>query len=213
MRVALTAILLFVLLIPFADQSRAEVQVGLSADSDGLKAFHLAIGDHFRVEYRDVVLARERHIPDQELPVVYFIAQQAGVAPGAVIKMRLGGQSWLQIAFNYGLDPSYFYVPVNRKPGPPYGKAYGHFKNKKKSQWRQIELTDTEIVDLVNLRFIAEHYGYAPEEVMKMREKGKGFVIINGEVKKAKEKTAQAYVGEEEASKSQKSGKGKGKKK
>jgi len=212
MRVALTAVLLFVFLIPLAGQGRAEVQVGVSADSDGLKAFHLAIGDHFRVDYRDVVSARERHIPDQELPVVYFIASRAGVAPGAVIKMRLGGKSWMQIAFHYGLDAGHFYIPVERKPGPPYGKAYGHFKNKKKKQWREINLTDVEIINFVNLRFVSEHYGYSPDEVMKMREKGENFVVINREVKKAREKKAQASVSPDDTSKSKKS-KGKGKKK
>jgi hypothetical protein len=188
------------------------VEVGLSVNEEGIKAFHLAIGNHFQVAYRDVVSARKRNLADEDLPVVYFIARHADVAPGAVIKMRLKGQSWMQIAIDLGLDASYFHVPVKRKAGPPFGKAYGHFKNKKRSQWRKIQLTDIEIISLVNLRFVSEHYGYAPEEVMKMREKGKNFVVINGEVKKAKEKKAQAVVTDEERSKSKKS-KGKGKKK
>jgi hypothetical protein len=215
MRAAVTVVLfLLFLLIPLASQSRAGVEVGLSVDEEGIKAFHLAVGNHFQVQYRDVVSARERKVPDEELPVVYFIAQHAGVAPGAIIKMRLSGESWMQISFNYGLDAGYFHVPVKHQPGPPYGNAYGHFKNKKKSQWRQIRLKDSEIIDLVNLRFISEHYGYAPEEVIKMREKGKGFVGINCKIKEAKVKQAQASVTEEDSPKSQKAkGKGKGKKK
>ncbi|MCP4686081.1 MAG: hypothetical protein GY867_11650 [bacterium] len=215
MRVSVTIVmLLFLMFFPLTGQTGESVEIGLSVDSEGIKAFHLAVGNHFQVEYRDVVSARERKLANEELPVVYFIARHADVAPGAVIKMRLKGQSWLQIAFNFGLDASYFHVPVKHKPGPPYGKAYGQFKNKKRSHWRQIRLTDLEIVDLVNLRFISEHYGYAPEEVMKMREKGRAFVVINGEIKKAREKKAQAFVDPGESSEAKKSkGKGKGKKK
>jgi len=213
MRITVTvAMFLFVMFFPLTGQTGDGVDLGLSVDQDGIRAFRLAVGDHFRVAYRDVVSARKRNIVDDELPVVYFIARQADVSPGVVINMRLKGESWMQIAFNYGLDASYFHVPVKHKPGPPYGKAYGHFKGKKRSQWRQIRLTDAEIVNLVNLRFISEHYGYAPEEVMKMREKGKDFVIINGQIKKAREKKAQAVLTEEEKAKPTK-GKGKGKKK
>ncbi len=216
MRVSVTLVLLlFVMFFPLTAQTGDGVEVGLSIDKEGIKAFHLAVGNHFQIEYRDVVSARERKVPNEELPVVYFMARHAGVAPGAIIKMRLGGETWMQIAFNYGLDASYFHVPVKHKPGPPYGNAYGHFKNKKKSQWRQIRLKDAEIIDLVNLRFISEHYGYAPEEVMKMREKGKGFVVINHKVKETKVKQAQAVV-TEDSPKSQKAkgkSKGKGKKK
>jgi len=209
-------LLLFIPAVPFSSSSAEEVKAGVTISDDGIKAFHLAIGDHFRVAYRDVVTAHDRKVPDEELPVVFFIAEQAGAAPGAIINARLKGNSWINVSISLGLDASVFYVPVNCKPGPPYGNAYGHYKNKKKDQWREIELTDPDIINLVNLRFISEQYGYAPEEVMKMREKGEAFVRINGEVKKAREKQAQALLGEEEKAKSSKgkdNSKSKGKKK
>jgi len=136
---------------------------------------------------KEVVVVRDRGIPDEDLPVVFLIATRAGIAPDSVIKLRLSGQSWLDITLHYGLSPEIFYVPVQQTPGPPYGKAYGYYKNKPRSEWNTIKLSDAEVVNLVNLKFISEHYGYSPDEVIRMRASGKNFVEINHEVKQKKQ--------------------------
>src|SRR4030042_32287 len=89
---------------------------------------------------------------------------------------------------NYYRGPEIFYVPVRETVviGPPYGKAYGYYKKKPKKQWRTIDLSDADVVNLVNLRFVSDHYKYGPEKVMKLREGGKNFVAINDEVVKEK---------------------------
>jgi len=161
----------------------ADVNVGLSVNSDGQKSFYLAIGSHYNVPEKEVIIVREKKIPDEELPVVFFLARKTSVAPELLISLRLNGMSWMAIAKQYNVGADVFYVPVVVEPGPPYGKAYGLYKNKKKSEWKKIELTDSEIVNFVNLRFISDHYGCSPDQVIEMREKGKTFVLINGEVK------------------------------
>ena len=214
MRVVTALVLLSLLLLwPAANQCRADVDIGLSIGDGGIKGFYLAIGEHYKVPQKQIVVVREKKIPDEELAVVFFLAQRAEVAPGVVIKLRLGGKSWMVISAHFGLTAEIFYVPVKRAPGPPYGKAYGHFKNKKKSQWRTIRLTDAEVVNFVNLRFISEHYGYSPDDVIKMREKGNSFVAINAVVKKNKgqEKKQSKQLATKEKPKDK--GKGKGKKK
>ena len=167
-------------------QSKAGLDFGISIDDDGVKGFYLAIGDHYKVAEKEVVIIKKRQVPDEELPVVFFIARRAGVNPDVIVKLRLGGQSWMQIAWHFGLDADAFYVPIEGNPGPPYGKAYGHFKNKKKSEWRKIRLADVEIVNFVNLRFASEHYGYSPNEVIKLRSGGKKFVDIHKHIKAKK---------------------------
>ena len=47
-------------------------------------------------------------------------------------------------------------------------------------------LSDDDVINLVTLKFTADHYGYKPEEIIKMRSTGKGFVVINDEIKKGK---------------------------
>lgn len=214
MRVVTVFVLLSLqMLWPGGNRCRADVDVGLSIGDGGIKGFYLAIGEHYKVPEKQIVVVREKKIPDEELPVVFFLARRAEVAPDVIIKLRLGGKSWMGICAHFGLTAEVFYIPVKRAPGPPYGKAYGHFKNKKKNKWGTIRLTDTEIVNFVNLKFISEHYGCSADDVIKMREKGSSFVAINAEVKKNKgqEKKKSGQLATKEKPKGKDKGKGKGK--
>jgi hypothetical protein len=49
-------------------------------------------------------LIKEKHIPDEELPVVLFIAGRAHVAPATVIDLRLSGKTWMDISPYFGLS-------------------------------------------------------------------------------------------------------------
>lgn len=189
----------------------AEVNVGVSIDKDGIKGFYLAIGEHYKVAEKEIVVVRERSVPDEDLPVIFHIARHAGVSHLKVIALRLKGLSWIDITFHYGLTAEIFYVPIKHKPGPPYGKAWGHFKKGKKGDWKAVRLADPDIVNYVNLKFLSDRYGYSPEDVIKMRANGDSFVNINGQIKKAKHNKKAHKMASQEAG--SKPGKGKGKKK
>lgn len=158
------------------------VDAGISFGPEGLKSFYLAVGNYYHVPEKEVVVIRERKIPEEELPVVFFIAGRAGVKPEVIVNLRLGGSSWYDISIRYGIYPDVYYVPLTFDPGPPYGKAYGYFKNKPKKDWKKIRLSDKDIVNLVNLRFISDYYQYEPSRVIKMRGEGKHYVVINQDV-------------------------------
>ncbi len=165
----------------------AEAQIGLKIDDEGVKSFYLAVGDHYHAPEAELVAVRERHVPDEELPVVMFLATRARVTPSAILDLRLKGMSWMEISLRFGLNASTYYVDAGEVSGPPFGHAYGHFKNRKKDKWKQIRLSDDDVVNLVNLRFISEHYGYKPAEVIKLRQEGHNFVQVNRTVKERKQ--------------------------
>jgi hypothetical protein len=168
--------------------AHARVDVGMSLEEEGLRGFYLGVGEYFRVPQREVVVIRERYIPVEEIPVVLLVAQRAHVAPASVIELRRRGSSWLDITIHYGLSPEIYYVrlPATVRVGPPYGKAYGHYKKKPRKEWKEIYLDDDDVINLVNLKFVSEHYSYPAVEVVKLRSKGKDFVVINDEVRKVK---------------------------
>jgi hypothetical protein len=140
----------------------------VSIGEEGIESFYLSVGEYYRVPHREVIIIRERHhMPHDEIPVVFFLAQRAHVSTGAIIDLRLRGMSWLDITIHYGLTPEIYYLPV--KAGPPYGKAYGYYMKKPKKAWKKLVLTDVEVVDLINLRFISEHWGYPAGEVIRLR--------------------------------------------
>jgi len=170
---------LFFILPAFAQN----VDAGISIGPEGLKSFYFSISDYYHVPEKEVVVVRERKIPDEELPVVFFIARRAGVEPKVIVDLRLGGSSWYDISFRYGIYADVYYVPLVVDPGPPYGKAYGYYKNKPKKQWKKIKLADADIINLVNLRYISEYYNYKPEKIVKMRGEGKHYTVINENIK------------------------------
>jgi hypothetical protein len=169
-----------------AAYSDTRMDIGASFANGDMSGFYFALGDYYRVPEREVMFIRERRIPDYDIPVVLFISQRARVAPGAIMDLRLSGRSWMDITLHFGLGPDIYYVPVREVYGPPYGHAYGHYKNKKRKDWHKIRLDDHEVVDMVNLRFMSEHYGRPPEEVMRMRSSGKSFIGINDEFRRGK---------------------------
>ncbi len=200
---------LFLCQIPAVAQVR-NFDLGISVSDGRLREFYLALGDYYRVPPQQVVEIRNHYrYPDEELPVVYFLASRAHVEPAVIINLRIRKMSWLDIAFHYGLTPDIFFVPLPaERIGPPYGNAYGHYRKYGPSRnWRKITLADREVVDLVNLRFMSEHYGMDPEEVISMRGRENRFVVINDQIRKGKAK------GKPEKGNQGENGKGKGKKK
>jgi len=162
------------------DHANAQTAFSVSAQ---IGDFHVAVANYYRVPEREVIVIRERRIPDDEIPVALFIAHHAGVPWARVVDMRLRGDSWWDISVRFGLGPDVYYVPVAVTPGPPYGRALGHYKKKKRTEWRTIVLTDADIVNLVELRFLTEHYRVEPERVIALRSKDRNFIEIHSDVR------------------------------
>lgn len=161
-----------------------EVQAGVSISDGGIKGFYLAIGETYKVPERDVVVVRDRHIPDDELPVVFFIAARARVAAGLVVDFRLSRHTWFEVAQHFGVGPEAFYVEFTRDPGPPYGRAWGYYQKHPRKEWYRIVLADADIVNLVNLRMMTTRYHCDPEEVVKWRAGNRGFVAVHTQVER-----------------------------
>lgn len=207
-RATMISTLIFLLASTFFDRARAQVEMAVSIGEEGLRSFYLAIGDYYRVPEKEIIIVRGRGVPEEELPVVFYIARRARVSPATIIKLRLGGKSWMDITFRFGLSAEVFYVKVGKVKGPPYGKAYGYFGKTPRKKWKKIILADDDVINLVNLRFMSEHYGYSPDEVIKMRNKGKSFVGIHDHIRKLSKGKKVEIKGKKE----QRKQKGKGKK-
>jgi hypothetical protein len=166
-------------------ESETGVDIGGSIGEEGQRGFYLAVGDYYRVPQREVIIIKERGFPPHEVPVVLSLAKRAHVEPEVIMDLRLSGYTWLDITLRFDLNPGIFYVPVGAMiTGPPYGKAYGYYKKKPKKKWKTIVLSDDDVINLVNLKFMSEHYGCPPEKIIKMRSGGKEFVSINDEIRK-----------------------------
>ncbi len=176
----LSAVVVLVLgLALFAQTARAQFQAGISAGPNGVNDFYLSIGNYFSVPPAQVDVIRQRDIPDDQIPVVLFIAQRAHVDPQEVIELREEGFSWMEVALRFGIGPEAFYVNVSNYAHTPYGHAYGYYRHYDKKKWRHIRFSDDDIVNLVNLRFVSESSHHTPDEVVRLRGQGRTFVDIN----------------------------------
>lgn len=192
--------------------SQAEFEIGISANEDGINEFYFAISKHYKTSNEEIVIAQKKKISDDELPVVFFLSKHLGIRSSSIIQLRLDGQSWHQICKFYGLSPEIFYVDLKEKPAPPYGKAWGHFQNKPKRNWREIYLSDEDIINLVNLKFASEYYSCEPGLVIEMRSEGFDFGKIHNAIKDRKN-AQKNEVAKAEKKQNKNNGKGKNKSK
>lgn len=178
----------FLLLGAPAREANAAVSFGMSANDSGVNGFYLAFSDYYRVPEKEIVVLKRQGFNDEELPVLYFMARTARVAPREVWQLRQSGLSWREIAVYYSLSPGIFFLDNVRAEGRTYGRPYGYYYRDNMREWSRIKLTDNDFINLVNLKFVTARYNCDAREVMKMREAGRTFIVINDEVGKAYKK-------------------------
>jgi len=159
----------------------ANFDIGISGSERGINGFSLSIGDYYRVPAREIIMI-ERSIPDYETSVVYFLARHSHRTPQFIVDLRLRGMSWWDISLRLGLDPYNVYVVDSRRySSPPYGKAYGYHDKGKHHR-----LDDSEIVELVNVRFLSAYHGVSVDEVIDRRSRGQQYMHIDDEYRMKK---------------------------
>lgn len=166
------------------------MEFGMKVGPGGLSEIGFVYSEYYRVQPAVVVDLERRRLPEDDVSVLLFLSQQSGMAPAMILKWRAAGDSWWVITQRLRLDPvAVYYVPVpdHVRPGPPYGRAYGHYRKhpqgkQKKSSLREAAeqrqafvFDDDDIRNLVQLRLVSGHYGYRAEEVMQRRERGELF--------------------------------------
>lgn len=167
-----------------------DVTVGLNVGDDA-RIFLNVTNDHFAPPQREAtaIVRRCRH-PEDDYPVVLFLSHASGVPPGKVLDLRLQGLSWADVMFRLRVGPNILFARLDRDPGPPYGKAWGHYKKHKKGG--RIALSDGDIIGLAKLQIAARHYGVDPRIIVSERGKGVSIEQFTAAKHRGKGKGSQA---------------------
>ena len=138
---------------------------------------YAAFADYFRLPESEILDVQDRRIADDEIPVVFLLARQGRATPAEIVRLRKGGSSWLDIASGFGLRPEVFYVPARgiSVTGPPYSRAYGYWKDRT----RYTTLTDSDVINLVNLKFLSEYHRAPIAEIIRRRSRGESFGALH----------------------------------
>lgn len=93
------------------------------------------------------VLPRLAYV-ERDLPVVLFLARESGRSVDFIVGLRAGGMAWAAVFDRCRVAPDVLFVGIPRDPGPPYGKAWGYWKN----QAGESKLSDDDIAGLVHVQ-------------------------------------------------------------
>jgi len=168
---------LFLMALTFKAEGR-DLDVGVSISDGKIRSFYFALGDYFKVPEERIIIIKKRYpvIIEEELPVVMIISREAKVDPDIIIELRQRGYSWYDIMIRFRVYPEVVFKRYIIY-GPPYGKAWGHYKHKKK-----VIFVDDDIIALANIKFISEYYREDPQVIIKYREKYPRFLDVHYEV-------------------------------
>lgn len=172
-RVKNNLILLAAVLLMASVKVDAQINAGISMGRGGLNSFYMTVGNYFRVPQKEIIIVRDRRLPDDEIPVVFFVARRAGVSPREVARLRRSGYSWMDITYQYGLSPEIFFP--GRGFNAPRGKAWGYYKHHRGYN----RVSDYDIINAVNSRMISECYRCGENDVVRMRNQGRSYSEIN----------------------------------
>jgi hypothetical protein len=127
---------------------------------------------YFRQDRNDIEELNGRCRNPDDLAVLLFLSRRTGESPALILKLRREGLSWWKIGQQLGVNVEIWFVPVKRDPGPPYGKAYGHWREHRKDKHYVMNLSDGDIRNLVAVRMLHEYYGVEAEVAMQWRSSG-----------------------------------------
>jgi len=143
--------------------------VRLGNDTD----LYVAISSRYFDQDRTVVERwGTRYTDPDHLAVSLFISRHSGASLDTIFDLRRKGHSWWEISVRLGVPVDVWFVPVKRDPGPPYGKAYGHWKKHHKNP-KAVTLTDADVSNLVAVRMLHEYYSVSVEVAMEWRSSGR----------------------------------------
>jgi hypothetical protein len=212
MRTRLTIVALGCLLLAAAastpSQAGFDVDFGASVRMGDDTDLYFAISSRYFDRDRAVVERwGARYSDPDHLAISLFISRHSRRSLDAIFDLRRSGHSWWDISVRLGVPVDVWFVPVQRDPGPPYGKAYGYWKKHRKNP-RAVALTDADVANLVAVRMLHEYYSVPVEVAMEWRSSGRPLpTLMSGEYQKRHGKKT-ASPGK---SKGGKPGKGKGK--
>jgi hypothetical protein len=151
-----------------------DVDFGVAAKLDDRTNLYFSISSRYFGEDRDTVAtwgARYRN-PD-DLAVALFIRSHTGRSLDELYALRQQrGLTWWEIGVRYGMPMDVWFVPVQRDPGPPYGKAYGYWKKQGRDRGERPRLSDRDLRNLVAVRMVHEYYGVDVDVAMQWRSGG-----------------------------------------
>jgi len=145
----------------------ADVAVGVEVGDDARIFLNLTNQTWRPAPTMVTTVIHESRYPENDFPVISFLAFHSHRSPTFIMNLHNGGASWSDIFYQLNVSPSVLFVGIDRDPGPPYGKAWGYWKNHRRPGVRErYRFADRDIVGLVKVQTVSRHFGMSPLRVI-----------------------------------------------
>ncbi len=139
--------------------------------------FMMTIGDHFNVPYEDVADVIDLGISNDDLAVIFFIANKANVEAMQVAMQRQSGENWYQIYESHGLRAGHFFVQLNADNDK---RLFGRLVGLHKGQWTEkLILRNAEVTNLVNISVLNAAFPDNKTAIASSRASGENFAYLH----------------------------------
>ncbi len=172
-RQRIVAVLVSLLAAPVA-MAGVDIDFGMRVNAEDQTSLFFSISSRY-YDRDDATVASfgARFGDPDDLAVALFVSRYSGRSLDDIWLLRRQGLSWWDVSARYRVPVDVWFVPVTRKPGPPYGKAYGHWKKHKRNERAVVVLADPDVRNLVAVRMIHDYYGVPVETAMAWRADGR----------------------------------------
>ncbi len=187
------SLLIGFVLVGVPAQAGLDIDLGVSIRGDDADVY-FSISSRYFGRDRGTVDRFAAYFSDpDDLAVFLYLSKRSGRSCDHIFGLRRQGLSWWQISTRLGLPVDVWFVEVHHDPGPPYGKAYGHWKKHKQDRHHHMVFSDADIRNLTAVRVIHEYYGVSMQVAMDWRASGNSLqTIMTGEYHKRHGKPAHA---------------------
>ena len=137
-RTTLAAALFVLAFIPGIAFAQPRVSIQLEFGGPSVRGFYGSLANSYDVPERELWVMREAGVVDDDMPVILYIYTHSNYSLRQIYSLRLRGATWENLSNWCG-------VPLSRdRSGPPYGKAYGHYKHSSDRYWDKPGRADDE---------------------------------------------------------------------
>lgn len=149
----------------------ATIDLGLRDDA---RVFLSVTNDYFAPPPAIAVdLVHRCPSPVDDYPVVLLLARASRRPPMDILRLRLEYLSWSDIMFRLNISPAVLFVGLDRNPGPPYGRAWGRWRNHPRGE--RLDIRDRDVFELAKLQVAAGYHHINPYTVV--TERGRGVTV------------------------------------
>ncbi len=108
--------------------------------------------------------------PVDDYPVIMLLARASRRPPEEILRLRLDYLPWSDIMVRLNVSPGILFAGLDRDPGPPYGKAWGHWRQRPRGE--TFDIRDRDVVELAKLQVAAGYHHVSPYTVIAQRQNG-----------------------------------------